>query len=122
MLLFHRVDRSSPDDAKKMKKKRKPKEKWANAGARKYKEENFDMTPPDVGTFAWLDKELTKIEKEKLRLEREKSKFEERQTRYNSFNTVNINIFFRLTAMKEALCHQPKKEITVKTKAGEEFK
>ena len=78
-----------------MKKKRKPKEKWANAGARKYKEENFDMTPPDVGTFAWLDKELTKIEKEKLRLEREKSKFEERQARYNSFNTANINIFFQ---------------------------
>ena len=50
-------------------------------GGRKYKEENLEIPTPQVGTFAWLDKELMKIEREKQRLERERSKFEERQAR-----------------------------------------
>merc|ERR1711892_16043 len=100
--------RSSPEVDKKTKKKRKPQEKWVRGGGRKYKEDTYEMTAPEVGTFAWLDKELMKVEREKQRLEREKLKYEERQA--------------RLTTMREALCHQPKKEITVKTAAGEEFK
>ena len=42
----------------------------------------MEMTAPEVGTFAWLDKELMKVEREKQRLERERSKFDERQARY----------------------------------------
>ena len=34
-----------------------------------------------VGTFAWLDKELVKIQRERSRLERERSKFAEREAR-----------------------------------------
>ena len=51
-------------------------------GGRKFKEDNLEMTAPEVGTFAWLDKELMKVEREKQRLERERSKFDERQARY----------------------------------------
>ena len=50
-------------------------------GGRKYKEDSYEMTAPEVGTFAWLDKELMKVEREKQRLEREKLKYEERQAR-----------------------------------------
>eukprot|EP00092_Neocalanus_flemingeri_P046296 GFUD01052060.1.p1 GENE.GFUD01052060.1~~GFUD01052060.1.p1 ORF type:complete len:400 (-),score=140.26 GFUD01052060.1:336-1535(-) len=106
----HRLDRSSADVEKKVKKKRKLQEKLVRGSGKKYKEKSLDLPAPEVGTFAWLDKELMKIEREKQRLKRETSKFEERET--------------RLTAMRQALCHQPpaQKEITVKTAAGEEFK
>ena len=50
----------------------------------KYNEESHEHQNPVVGTFAWLDKELMKVEREKQRLDREKSKIEEREARYDS--------------------------------------
>ena len=93
------------DGEKKMKKKRKSQDI-----KKKMKEERQDINCPEVGSFAWLDKELLKIEREKQRLEREKMKTMERES--------------RLVAMRQALGQQApaKKEITVKTAAGEEFK
>ena len=95
------------DGEKKMKKKRKFQDK--NSG-KKIKDERQDINCPEVGSFAWLDKELLKIDREKQRLERDKLKTMERES--------------RLIAMRQALGQQAqaKKEITVKTAAGEEFK
>ena len=105
-----RVD--SGEHEKKLKKKRKSQERWVRSGGKKIKEDRGEINAPEVGTFAWLDKELLKIEREKQRLERERLKTVERES--------------RLLAMRQALGHQPpamaKKEITVKTAAGEEFK
>ena len=69
-----------------------------------------DVAGPEVGSFAWLDKELHKVDREKQRLERERIKTMERES--------------RLLAMRQALGdrQQDRKEITVKTRAGEEFK
>lgn len=100
----------SMDEEKKMKKKRKSQERWVRNTGKKIKDERPDINCPEVGSFAWLDKELSKIEREKQRLEREKMKTMERES--------------RLIAMRQALGQQApaKKEITVKTAAGEEFK
>ena len=97
----------SPGD-KKVKKKRKSQER--SSSSKKVSEDRRDITAPEVGTFAWLDKELVKVNREKQRLERERLKNVEREG--------------RLLAMRQALGDQsqPKKEITVKTRAGEEFK
>ena len=103
---------SAGEHEKKMKKKRKSQERWVNKSGKKVKEDRGEINAPEVGTFAWLDKELQKIDREKQRLERERLKTVERES--------------RLLAMRQALGHQPpamvKKEITVKTAAGEEFK
>ena len=88
---------------KKVKKKRKSQEKWVRNSGKKIKEDNQEITGPEVGSFAWLDKELHKIDREKQRLEKEES---------------------RLLAMRQALGDQQKakNEINVKIATGEEFK
>ena len=105
-----RAETTSIDGEKKVKKKRKSQERWVKNTGKKIKDERQDLNCPEVGSFAWLDKELLKIEREKQRLEREKLKTMERES--------------RLVAMRQALGQQApaQKEITVKTAAGEEFK
>ena len=50
--------------------------RWVRGGGKKLKEESRgEMSDiPEVGTFAWLDKELQKVNREKTRLERERLK------------------------------------------------
>ena len=102
----HQQQPSTSGD-KKVKKKRKSQER---SSKKMSEERRGDLTAPEPGTFAWLDKELLKVNREKQRLERERLKNVEREG--------------RLLAMRQALGDQsqPKKEITVKTRAGEEFK
>ena len=88
---------------KKVKKKRKSQERWVRNPGKKIKEDNQEVTGLEVGSYAWLDKELHKIDREKQRLEKEES---------------------RLLAMRQALGDQQKakNEINVKIATGEEFK
>ena len=97
-------------EEKKIKKKHKSQDHWVKSKKVKNESNRGDIIAPEVGTFAWLDKELHKVDREKQRLERERIKMMERES--------------RLLAMRQALGdkQQDKKEITVKTRAGEEFK
>ena len=105
-------DREEPGgEEKKPKKKHKSQEHWVKSKKAKNEGSRGDVAVvPEVGSFAWLDKELHKVDREKQRLERERIKTMERES--------------RLLAMRQALGdRQPdRKEITVKTRAGEEFK
>merc|ERR1719362_2046757 len=104
-------DREEPGgEEKKPKKKHKSQEHWVKSKKAKNEASRGDVAGPEVGSFAWLDKELHKVDREKQRLERERIKTMERES--------------RLLAMRQALGdrQQDRKEITVKTRAGEEFK